>query len=276
MDRETELTAAFVKLADTLVDDFDIIEFLERVVQRCARLLGADAVGVLLTDASGELALAAASSKQMQAVELFQVQQSQGPCWDAYQSGEQVIADNLAHERHRWPKMAPRALELGLVAVHAFPMRLREKRIGALNLFSSHTGPLTETDIRVAQAMADIATIGIIHARQAQAAEQVSTQLQYALDARVVVEQAKGVLAAQHNMSPADAFELMRDYARPRQLRIREVAQAVLDGLETASEEDVSRRSGTPSRHTPALGDTSSENRRVRRRLTGEARSWST
>lgn len=229
IEREAELTEAFVQLADTLVNDFDVVEFLELLTRRCADILGADAVGVLLSDRTGKLTLAVASSKQLEAVELFQLQRSEGPCWDAFHLGEQVIVDDLSREGERWPTLAPRALEAGFASVHAFPMRLRDERLGSMNMFSAKAEPLSNADVRVGQALADIATISILQDRAAQQASELSDQLQYALDSRVTIEQAKGLLAARHDIGPDEAFDVLRDVARRNRRQLRSVAEDLLD-----------------------------------------------
>jgi GAF domain-containing protein len=227
---ERELAEVFVELADTLVTDFDVIEFLHRLTERCVRLLGVEAAGILLTDQADALQLVAASSEQSRLLELFQLQSEQGPCLEAFAAGTPVICPDLAAEAHRWPVFAPAALAAGFAAVHALPMRLRTQVIGALNLFSAVPGGLAEGTARIGQALADVATIGLIGERATRAQDLLTEQLQLALNSRVVIEQAKGMLAERHTISVDEAFGVMRAYARRNNHKLTDVAHAVIDG----------------------------------------------
>lgn len=229
-DREATLAKMFVEMADTLIAEYDISEFLQRLTYRCADLVDASAVGVLLIDAHGDLKLAAASTADMHALELFEMQQREGPCYEAFQSGEQVIEGHLENATGRWPQFTPQALNRGFRSVHAFPLRVRAQMLGALNVFFSHSGPFTEADILALQALADIASIGILQQRQVQESGEVAQQLQTALDSRVVIEQAVGILVARRSLGTREAFEAMRSYARSNNQQLRAVAQAIVDG----------------------------------------------
>jgi GAF domain-containing protein len=193
MDSE-HLSKTFVELADTLVADFDVLDFLHMLATRCTELLDVTASGVLLVDPAEDLRVMAASSEQVRLLELFQLQNDQGPCLDCYRSGQPVSVSDLAAEERRWPRFAAQARQQGYSAVLALPMRLRQKTIGALNLFSAAPG-LTSADVQIAQALADVATIGLLQHRAQHEADTVVTQLQTALNSRVLIEQAKGILA---------------------------------------------------------------------------------
>jgi GAF domain-containing protein len=219
----------FVEVADTLVDEFDVIDFLHNLTVHAAGISGADAAGLMLTDQMGHLRFMAASNPNGETLELFQLQNSEGPCLDCFTTGEPVVNADLAHAADRWPTFAPRALQLGYQSVHAFPMRLRDHIIGALNLFGSADALFDAADVRVVQALADVATIALMQERTIRRAEELTEQLQSALTSRIVVEQAKGAVAALRGITTDEAFELLRRLARSSQKRLVDVAQAVLD-----------------------------------------------
>jgi transcriptional regulator with GAF, ATPase, and Fis domain len=221
------LARVFVEVADTMVDEFDLVDFLQMVAARTADLVDARAAGLLLADQRGRLQLMAASDERAEMVELFQVQTHQGPCQDCFAQGEAVINADLAAATDRWPQFAPLAVSAGFRSVHAFPMRVRRRVLGALNLFGDDPGLLSEADAAVIQGLADIATIGLLQERTIKQGEVLTEQLQTALNSRIVIEQAKGVLAQIHHESPDAAFERMRTYAREHHLRLVEVARAV-------------------------------------------------
>ena len=230
MTREERLGRTFVELADNLVNDFDVIELLVRVSERSVELFDATAAGVLLADPVGNLRLMAATSEASEMVELFEVQSAQGPCRDCFLTGAQVAAPDLAREEARWPGFGPVALHSGFRAVHALPLRLRERTLGALNLFRAPPGPMAIRDLASAQALADIATIALIQHQAVQHAQELADQLRAALDSRIAIEQAKGVIAERARVDVSDAFGLLRGYARDRQRRLGDVAQDVVDG----------------------------------------------
>jgi GAF domain-containing protein len=222
------LAEVFVEVADTLVDEFDVIEFLQLVSERTAELLDAGAVGLLLADQQGELQFMAASDEAAKLLELFEVQHSQGPCRDAFLTAAPVFAPDLTLVLDRWPQFARRAVEAGFGSVHAMPMRLRGEVIGALSLFDQHPGVLDADDVRIIQALVDVATIGLMQERAIRRGEVLTEQLQGALNSRVVIEQAKGALAQMRGVSVDEAFELMRGFARRNGRRLSQVAQAVV------------------------------------------------
>ena len=229
MDGEL-LADTFVELADTMVADFDVIDFLHRLSQRSAQLLDAAAAGVLLADPRGELRLVAASTEAARVLELFQIQNDEGPCLDCFRTGQPVAAPDLDAARRTWPQFAAAAREAGFMAVHALPMRLRTQVIGGLNLFQDTRGGLSGQDQRVGQALADVATIGLLQQRSIRRSEILSEQLQDALNSRVTIEQAKGKLAERLGVDMDQAFSQLRSYARERNLRLSDLAQAFIDG----------------------------------------------
>jgi hypothetical protein len=222
------LAEVFVEVADTLIDEFDVIEFLQLVSARTAELLDAAAAGLLLADQHGELQFMAASDEAAALLELFEVQHREGPCRDAFLSGKAVFAPDIRADSERWPRFTPRVIEAGFGSVHAFPMRLRGVVIGALNLFGERVGELDESEVRIVQALVDVATIGLLQERAIRRGEMLTEQLQGALNSRVVIEQAKGALAQIRQISVDEAFTLMRSYARRNGRRLSEVAAAVV------------------------------------------------
>jgi hypothetical protein len=222
------LAEVFVEVADTLVDEFDVIEFLQLVSMRTAELLDAGAVGLLLADQHGKLQFMAASDEQARMLELFEVQHREGPSLEAFLTGASISAPDLAVDTERWPRFVPQALTAGFTSVHALPMRLRGDVIGALNVFGRRVGVLDAEDVRIVQALVDVATIGLLQERAIRRGEVLTEQLQGALNSRVVIEQAKGALAELRRISVDDAFTLMRTYARRNGRRLSDVAQAVV------------------------------------------------
>ena len=229
---ERLVAEAFVELADTLVDDFDVLDFLHQVTVRCAQVLGVSAAGVLLADQRGALRVAAASTEQTRLLELLQLQDDEGPCPECFHTGRPVAIADLSLVADRWPRFATAAREAGFVSVHALPMRLRTDVIGALNLFGAKPGLLDEDTIRLGQALADVATIGLLQARTIRHREVLAEQLQTALNSRIIIEQAKGVLAERHQLDMAQSFSLLRDTARNSNRRLSELARLVADGSE--------------------------------------------
>jgi GAF domain-containing protein len=236
MSRETRLAAAFVGLADTLVADFDVVSLLQDLVEECVALLEVDAAGLLLADGRGGLRVLASTSEETRLLELFQLQVEQGPCLECISTGAPVLVPDVTADGGRWPKFAAEAGQRGFASVHAVPMRLRQQVLGALNLFHASPGPLSEQDLRAAQALADVATIGILQQRTIARGKVVAEQLQTALNSRVVIEQAKGVLAATGGIGMDAAFRQLRGYARNRNLPLTETARNVATGRLAAAD----------------------------------------
>lgn len=223
------LARVFVEVADTLVDEFDLIDFLHMLAHRTAGLVDASAVGLLLADQRGRLEFMAASDETTKLLELFQVQNSEGPCLDAFRTATPVVNADLADATGRWPRFAPRATTAGFRSVHAFPLRLRSQVIGALNVFGREPGPsLGDADVPIVQALADIAAIGLLQERAIRRGELLTEQLQGALNSRIVIEQAKGAVAQAKGVSVDEAFTLIRGYARAGNHRIVDVARTIL------------------------------------------------
>jgi len=230
---EAALADVLVEMADTLVDDFDVIDFMHVLVERCVQLLGVSAAGLLLTDDKREtLQLVAASSERTRLLELFQLQTEQGPCVDCFATGRPVSVSDI-RSTGRWPRFAAAAAEVGFVSVHAVPMRLRTEVIGALNLFGVQAGALDDAKLRVSKTLADVATIGLLQQRAIRSRDTLTEQLQTALNSRVLIEQAKGVLAERLHLDLDQAFALLRSAARTRNRRLSELAQLVVDGTQT-------------------------------------------
>lgn len=231
-DREQRLAQTFVELADSLVNDFDVAEFLYRLVDRCTELFDADESGLVMTEPSGMLHVMASTSEATHLIELLQIQTQEGPCLESYSTGKPVVATDLgaASSRNRWPAFAEAATAAGFGSVAALPMRLRDQVIGALNLFRLPTGEMPPADIRAAQALADVATISLLQERAARDSRVIIDQLQGAFQSRVVIEQAKGITSQRRGIDMGEAFALLRRYARNNNQRLTDVCSLVVAG----------------------------------------------
>lgn len=226
--REKRLTAAFVTLADTLVAGYDVVGMLQQLVDTSAEILGASAGGLLLADEMGELAVVASTSEQTRLVELMQLDSGFGPCVEAFRTGAVVEVDDITVGAARWPAFQGAAIEQGFRSVLAVPLRLRHETIGTLNLFRSTPGVMDADDISVAQGLADVATIGILQERALRESDIAREQLQHALNSRVVIEQAKGVIAQSRSVDMDESFRILRTYSRNNNVALRDVADLVV------------------------------------------------
>jgi hypothetical protein len=215
-------------MASSLAKGYDVVELLEELTTDCARLLDVATAGLLLADARGVLHLVAASSEATRMLEILQLQRQDGPCLDCYRTATPVSVDDLEHAVDRWPVFVPAALSAGFASVHALPMRLRDSTLGALGLFGTEVGALNEDDLVLGQGLADVASVALLQDRAAADSAVVREQLQNALNSRVVLEQAKGVLAQLGNLEMDQAFAAMRGYARAHQLALSAVAQGIV------------------------------------------------
>ena len=222
------LAEAFVEVADTLVDDFDLIDFLGLVTGHVAELSGTAAVGLLLADHRGHLQFMAASEESARLLELFAIQNDEGPCRECFATGEAVTVADLSQVHHRWPAFTPRAMVAGFRSVCALPLRHNGTIIGTLNLFGTAAEDLSEEDVRIIQSLAHVATIGILQQQALRRGEVLTEQLQGALNSRIIIEQAKGALAQLHGTDVDTAYGAMRDYSRKNGLRIGTVALEVV------------------------------------------------
>jgi GAF domain-containing protein len=230
MTRETDVVRSLVDLADTLVADYDVVDLLTGLTDRCVDILGAAAAGVMLGSPSGDLRLVASSSEAMRVLELFELQAREGPCLDAFRTGERVEHENLLPGAGRWPRFSMVAVEAGFHSAFALPLRLRETTIGALNMVGLGPQPMDEADVLVAQGFADLATISVLQQRATADSQRLNEQLSHALASRIIIEQAKGVIFERAGVDMAEAFSRLRAYARNNSLRLTDVAQAAVDG----------------------------------------------
>jgi GAF domain-containing protein len=230
MGRESLLIATLVELADNLVDHYDVIDVLTVLSDRCVEAMDVDAAGVMLVSPGGELQFVASSSESMRVLELFQIQADEGPCVDCYRSGRAIINQSLSEADGRWPRFTPRALAQGFRSVHSLPLRLRGRTIGALNLFRTTQGPMGADDVVVAQGLADVATIAILQHRSSLDANTLNEQLSNALNSRIVIEQAKGIISQATNSDMDHAFSRLRFHARNHNLGLTEVALGLVEG----------------------------------------------
>jgi GAF domain-containing protein len=228
--RSERLAQTFVDLADTLVDEFDVVDLYTLLAERCVELLDASQAGLVLADDEGTLRLVAATNEAIELVELFQLQNDEGPCLDCFRSGEQVLIDDLERAVTPWPRFAGVARDAGFRSVNAFPLRLRDRVLGALNLFDVAPRRFDRAEVAAAQAMADIATIGLLQYAAISDAQALARQLTAALESRVAIEQAKGVIAERLGVGMDEAFDRLRGHARSRRLPLAGVAEEVVAG----------------------------------------------
>jgi transcriptional regulator with GAF, ATPase, and Fis domain len=223
------LARTFIELADTLVADYDVVDFLSTLAERCVELLESVEVGLVLLDRHGGLQVMASSTERMRVAELFEVQNEEGPCFDCQRGGQQVLNAPLDSAGDRWPRFGPMARDTGFRMVHALPLRLRRDVIGAMNIFDTEAKEMTPQQVNISQALADAATIGILQERNLQRQVDVAGQLQGALNSRIIIEQAKGVVAEQQKVTMEDAFAMLRGYSRNSRIPLGDVARAVID-----------------------------------------------
>ena len=240
--REQRLAEVFVMLADTLVTGFDVVGLFDDLAGACVELLDVTAAGLMIVDPAGRLRVMASSSERSRLLELLEIQNDEGPCLECHRTGAPVLSADLAAENGRWPTFTLEATRVGFGAAYALPMRLRQETIGALNLFHRDSHAVTTASLRTAQALADIATIGILQQRAVQASAELADQLQTALNSRLVIEQAKGLLSEREKTDMAAAFELLRGYARGSGRKLSEVAAEVIAGELDVSELKAARR----------------------------------
>jgi GAF domain-containing protein len=225
--KEALLAHTLVALADNLVADFDVVELLTLLADRCVEVLDVAAAGLMLSSPDGELRVVASSSEEARVLELFEVQSDEGPCVDCFRTGQPIVDLHLDEVDGRWPHFGPKARAAGFQSVHAFPLRLRNQTIGALNLYRLDHGRMPDADVVAAQALTDVATIAILQHRAVRDAQLLNEQLSQALNTRIVIEQAKGVVAERAGVDMEEAFARLRRHARRRNLRLVDVAEAV-------------------------------------------------
>jgi GAF domain-containing protein len=238
MARESLLIASLVEIADNLVDDYDVIDVLTVLSDRCVQAIDVDAAGVMLVSPEGALQFVASSSESMRVLELFQIQVDEGPCVDCYRDGSAIVNHALSEGDGRWPRFTPRALAQGFRSVHCLPMRLRGRTIGALNLFRTHQGPLAEDDVVVAQGLADVATIAILQHQSSLNATTLNAQLSNALNSRIIIEQAKGMIRQATDCPVDEAFNRLRAHARNHNEGMTELAARIVERVMMPSELD--------------------------------------
>jgi GAF domain-containing protein len=226
--REEKISDAFVTMTGALMADYDIVDLLSTLLDQSVGILGMDAGGILLADAVGELELVASSSEEAAVVETIIIAAGAGPCIDCYVSGAAVMSADIASDADQWPRFKETALDQGFMSTYAVPMRIRDEIVGVMNLLSTTKEPLSERDGRIAQALADIAVLGLLHERNFRSPRDVSAQLHLALDTRIMIEQAKGALAQSQSMSMTAGFDALRQYARTHGITLRAAAEGVV------------------------------------------------
>ena len=229
MISNSKLAEVFVEVADTLVNQFDVVDFLHNLTEHAVNLSGAAAAGLLLADHDGRLHFMAASDHDSKSLELYQLQNKEGPCLECFRNRQAVVNADLTQAEDRWPLFAPRALQAGYRSVHAFPLRLRDQGIGALNLFGSTSQGFAPSEVGVVQALADVATIALLQERSIARALTLTEQLQEALNSRIIIEQAKGAYAQQHGISVDEAFRHLRQEARSSRRSLLDACREALE-----------------------------------------------
>ncbi|MGO4650855.1 GAF and ANTAR domain-containing protein [Arthrobacter sp. 2RAF22] len=227
--RAERVSAAFVKITNTLVADYDVLDLLHALVEASVDLLDAAAAGLLLADPHGELQVLASTSERSQLVEILQLQAGSGPCVECYRTGTPVVVEDIASLTGQWDEFRAAALSQGFRSVHAVPMRVQGRTIGAMGLFGERSGALTPEDVAIGQALADVATIGILQERTIRESAVVNEQLQRALNSRVLIEQAKGVIANTAGVNMEEAFGRLRSFARANNQNLHDTAARVIN-----------------------------------------------
>ena len=227
--RERRVSAAFVALTDTLVSDFDIVDLMHTLISSCIDLLDTDAGALLIADSDGDLQLMASSSEDVDQIEVVQLGAESGPCSECFTSGEPITIGDIRADADQWPEFQRSALDKGYRSIHATPLHLRGRVIGVMGLFHSETGALGEMDIALAQSLTDVATIAILQDRGSREVSDLNRQLQGALDSRIVIEQAKGLLAQSLHVDLDRAFRVLRNHARSSNQRLHAVATEVVN-----------------------------------------------
>ncbi|MEV1025933.1 GAF and ANTAR domain-containing protein [Streptomyces sp. NPDC050264] len=244
MSREEKITRTFVELADTMADGFDVINFLQQLTFRCRDILDISDAAVLLASPDAPLYSPVPCASGPALASLLDVAVYEGPAADARRTASAVTSGDLAAAPVAWRDFTARARDAGYSHACAVPLRLRHETLGSLLLLRTDDGPPPAADLALAQAFADAAAIGLLHARVLQQADTVNEQLQAALHSRVLIEQAKGFLAARRGISPTEAFDTLRRHARHHRLPLRTVAQNVMDDQDLPRAAPVARPQG--------------------------------
>jgi len=230
MTPDSQMTTTMVELADCLVDDFDVVDLLTSLSDRCVEALDVQAAGVMLVSPGGDLRVIASSSAVMRGLELFEEQSEEGPCQECYLTGRPVLNTRLAAVGDRWPQFAPQALDAGFRSAHAFPMHLRHLTIGALSLFRTDEGELEADEVALARGFADIATLAVVQHRAATDVGLLNERLSVAVNDRITIEQAKGVVAERTGVDLDQTFIRLRNHASVHDARLVDVARDIVDG----------------------------------------------
>ncbi|MBF4463024.1 MULTISPECIES: GAF and ANTAR domain-containing protein [unclassified Rathayibacter] len=226
--RESRVIQTFVALSDTLVDDYDVVDFTQTLVESSATLFDAVSAGLVLADPSGALEVLASTDEDARLIELLQLDRGSGPCIRCYETGAPVVVPDTRRVDDSWAEFRELSIELDIRSAHCVPMRSRGTTIGSLNLFQAATGALDGDDIALVQAFADVATVGILHQRALRESVVTQEQLQHALDSRILIEQAKGILAYAHHITVERAFEVLRSRSRSTSTPITTLAQEII------------------------------------------------
>lgn len=227
-NRETWLAETLVELADTSASEFVDTEYLRTLASRLRILLAPAEIGLIIGAERGRPRLAAATSDRTRDLVTFELQHDDGPCVRAYRNGETVLNQDVSGAEQPWPRFAEKARAVGVRFASALPMRRHADIVGAVGILDARGSTVSAQDIALARTLAEAATIGLRQQRALEVSTQRSTQLQHALDSRIVIEQAKGMVAARLGLSLGEAFGLLRDHSRQHNERLAEVAAKVI------------------------------------------------
>jgi GAF domain-containing protein len=229
-DQTRDLGAVLADFTKILADDHGPAEVLDRLAAYITELLPVHGVGILLLSSKGGIEVATANTEAGRVVEELEAELAEGPCTECVLTGEQILAPDLAAAAERYPNFVPRAIEAGIRSIHALPMTVRGEKVGSVDVVATEPLHLDAGQLATAQLLTEVAVSLLANSRMVHEKTALATQLQYALDSRVIIEQAKGVLAERHNLTVTDAFDLMRRYARSSQRKLHEVASQIVQG----------------------------------------------
>ncbi len=229
MINQRALLEAYESFGRALLRPYEIGDVLYRLTDQVVEVLDIDGSGVCLAPNGGGLQLLSATDHHVAAIEDTQLTAGTGPILSAYETGEQVRVDDLV-DANDWPEFTRFAVDRGMRAVASLPMPVDERRIGALDLFRAEAHVWTDEEMQAAQGLANMASAYVLNHQALSESRTLAGQLQTALDSRIIVEQAKGLLAGRHGLTPNDAFGRLRQYARARGDRLHDVCRHVVEG----------------------------------------------
>jgi GAF domain-containing protein len=213
-----------------ILNPYDLDELLHRLTQYTLDLLDASGCGIMLSDAEGKLAFAAASDEGVVRVELHQERVSEGACHDAFKRNELVIIEDIRTGGNEWPGYRDRVLDAGLHAVLGVPMNAVGRTIGVVNVYRQVPGPWSDADVEAAQILTAVGAGYVVHANDLRAQHDLTDNLQAAIASRDLIGQAKGIIMEREDVDAEHAFTLLRTLSQRENRKLRDIAQMVIDG----------------------------------------------